>query len=89
VVMDTLVQSSRLHVQGSCWDEGVVGMLEVSGLAGMCRRRLVGFRNMQYSSQFGCLSVLFASCLCSVYVLFICMTHVIHMPAHHVYIVQG
>jgi hypothetical protein len=39
---------------------------------------------------FGCLFVLFVSCLCSVYALFICMTRVIHMPArHHVYIVQG
>jgi hypothetical protein len=46
-----LVQSSRLHVQGSCWSGSVVGMLEVSGLAGMCQRRLVGFGNMQYSSH--------------------------------------
>jgi hypothetical protein len=50
-VTDTLVQSSRLHVQGSCQNESVVGMLEVSGLAGMCWRRLVGFGNMRYSSH--------------------------------------
>jgi hypothetical protein len=41
-----LVQSSGLHVQGSCRDESVAGMSEVLGLAGMCQRRLVGFGNM-------------------------------------------
>jgi hypothetical protein len=51
VVTDTLVRSSGLQVQGSCQDESVAGMSEESGLAGMCRRRLVGFGNMQYSSQ--------------------------------------
>jgi hypothetical protein len=46
VVTDTPVRSSGLHVQGSCWDKSVAGMLEVSGSAGMCWRGLVGFGNM-------------------------------------------
>jgi hypothetical protein len=46
VVTDTLVQSSRLHVRGSCQDESMAGMSEESGLAEMCWRRLVGFGNM-------------------------------------------
>jgi hypothetical protein len=51
-MVDTLVQSSGPHVQGPWQSRSAAEVLEVSEMARVCWRGLVGFGNMQYSLHF-------------------------------------